>query len=81
MFFQSLEDLSSQYDCTVRSSTNDIVQFMYGEDGLDPASMEGKDKPVDIQRILSHCKVCYFISNFEKFSSYVNMYCVKRVEQ
>jgi len=53
---KSLEDLSSQYDCTVRSSTNDIVQFIYGEDGLDPASMEGKDKPVDIQRILSNCK-------------------------
>ncbi|XP_065063697.1 DNA-directed RNA polymerase III subunit RPC1-like isoform X2 [Rhopilema esculentum] len=53
---KSLEDLSSQYDCTVRTSTNDIVQFIYGEDGLDPAAMEGKDKPVDIHRIFSHCK-------------------------
>ena len=52
-----MEDLSLQYDCTVRSSMNDIVQFIYGEDGLDPAAMEGKEKPLDINRIFQHCKV------------------------
>ena len=36
---------------------NDIVQFIYGEDGLDPAAMEGKEKPLDINRIFQHCKV------------------------
>lgn len=36
---------------------NDIVQFIYGEDGLDPACMEGKDKPIDINRIFQHVKV------------------------
>lgn len=35
----------------------DIIQFIYGEDGLDPACMEGKDKPLDIDRIFHHCKV------------------------
>eukprot|EP00794_Sanderia_malayensis_P012251 gene12251-13513_t len=53
---KSLEDLSSQYDLTVRTSTNDVVQFIYGEDGLDPTCMEGKDKPVDMQRIFAHCR-------------------------
>ncbi len=30
---------------------------MYGDDGLDPAAMEGKDKPVDFQRVMEHVKV------------------------
>ena len=54
---QSLEDLCSQYDLTVRNSEGFIVQFMYGGDGLDPAAMEGKDKPVEFPRVLQHIKV------------------------
>lgn len=53
---KSLEDLCSQYDLTVRSSTGEIVQFLYGGDGLDPAAMEGKDRPVDFKRVLDHIK-------------------------
>jgi len=49
---KSLEDLCGHYDLTVRSSTNDIVQFVYGGDGLDPTDMEGKNKPVDFSRVL-----------------------------
>ena len=56
-FFQSLEDLSIQYDMTVRNSVGEIVQFVYGGDSLDPASMEGKDRPVDFDRILAHVQV------------------------
>ena len=56
-FLQSLEDLCSHYDLTVRSSTNDIVQFVYGGDSLDPASMEGKDQPIDFKRVYDHVKV------------------------
>lgn len=54
---QSLEDLCSQYDLTVRTSTGDIVQFIYGADGLDPAAMEGKDRPVDFKRVLDGIRV------------------------
>ena len=52
-----MEDLCSQYDITVRNSEGYIVQFMYGGDGLDPAAMESKDKPVDFPRVLHHIKV------------------------
>lgn len=31
-----LEDLCVQYDMTVRTCTNEIVQFLYGGDSLDP---------------------------------------------
>lgn len=33
-----LEELKVQYDMTVRDSAGNIVQFLYGEDGLDPVS-------------------------------------------
>lgn len=43
-----------QYDHTVRNSTGGIVQLVYGDDGLDPVSMEGKDgKPVDLPRLFT----------------------------
>ena len=35
-------------------SNNEVIQFHYGGDGLDPMMMEGKDKPVDFQRVLEH---------------------------
>nr|CAD7197843.1 unnamed protein product [Timema douglasi] len=53
---KSLEDLCLHYDMTVRNSIGDIVQFMYGGDGLDPTYMEGKDCPVDCQRVLDHVR-------------------------
>ncbi|ODQ78217.1 hypothetical protein BABINDRAFT_65579 [Babjeviella inositovora NRRL Y-12698] len=51
---KSLEDLSSQYDATVRNSSNGIVQFKYGGDGLDPFDMEGDAKPVNFVRQWDH---------------------------
>ncbi|KYO27634.1 DNA-directed RNA polymerase III subunit RPC1 [Alligator mississippiensis] len=56
---KSLEDLCSQYDLTVRSSTGDIVQFIYGGDGLDPAAMEGKDEPLEFKRVLDNIRAVY----------------------
>eukprot|EP01114_Cavostelium_apophysatum_P019234 TRINITY_DN6142_c0_g1_i1.p1 TRINITY_DN6142_c0_g1~~TRINITY_DN6142_c0_g1_i1.p1 ORF type:complete len:1415 (-),score=417.97 TRINITY_DN6142_c0_g1_i1:165-4409(-) len=50
---KALEDLSVQYDNTVRDSMSGIVQFTYGEDGLDPTGMEAVGKPVDFSRILA----------------------------
>ena len=33
------------------------MQFIYGDDGLDPAGMEAKDRPVEIPRLLMTVKV------------------------
>jgi len=54
---QALEDLSTQYDISVRNSSGMIVQFRYGDDGLDPANMEDENRPVDFARVLTHCQV------------------------
>uniref|UniRef100_A0A8H7N7J7 DNA-directed RNA polymerase subunit n=1 Tax=Bionectria ochroleuca TaxID=29856 RepID=A0A8H7N7J7_BIOOC len=39
---KALEDLSARYDGTVRNSLGDIVQFLYGEDGLDAMIIEAQ---------------------------------------
>ncbi|KAM7185046.1 DNA-directed RNA polymerase III subunit RPC1 [Naviculisporaceae sp. PSN 640] len=51
---KALEDLSTQYDDTVRTSGGGIVQFQYGADRLDPVDMEGDAKPVDFDRTWNH---------------------------
>ncbi|VDN04831.1 unnamed protein product [Thelazia callipaeda] len=52
-----LEDLCVNYDGTVRSSVGDIVEFTFGEDGLDPALMESKDGGVvDFKHVLEHIR-------------------------
>lgn len=45
----------------MRSSTGDIIQFIYGGDGLDPAAMEGKDEPLEFKRVLDNIKVRFSI--------------------
>jgi len=37
---KALEDAAAQYDGTVRNSLGDIIQFVYGEDGLDGIAIE-----------------------------------------
>lgn len=54
-----LEDLVVNYDGSVRNAIGEIVEFTYGGDGLDPAFMEIKDKPVDLPRQLLHLRAMY----------------------
>jgi DNA-directed RNA polymerase III subunit RPC1 len=49
---KALEDLSMQYDSTVRNSEQTVVQFSYGDDGLNPQLMEKGDRPVDYNRLV-----------------------------
>ncbi|KAF2300462.1 hypothetical protein GH714_013595 [Hevea brasiliensis] len=54
---KGLEDLSIQYDNTVRNASGCIVQFLYGDDGLDPARMEGKGGfPLNLDRLFIKVK-------------------------
>ena len=48
-----------QYEMTVRNSAGEVIQFEYGGDNLDPMMMEGKDKPVEFDRVLHHVKANY----------------------
>ncbi|KAI6779475.1 uncharacterized protein J7T54_001891 [Emericellopsis cladophorae] len=53
---KSLEDLSTQYDDTVRTSGGGIVQFQFGADKLDPVDMEGSAEPVHFKRTWTHAE-------------------------
>jgi len=48
---KSLEDLIIAYDQTVRMADGTIVQFTYGDDGLDPLVLETTAFPVDLNRV------------------------------
>ena len=55
-FMKALEDLSIKYDQTVRMSTEHIVQFTYGDDGLDPMFMDDNSQPVSLSRLFTIIK-------------------------
>lgn len=49
---KALEDLFVHYDSSIRNSEQSVVQFTYGDDGLDPTSMENGDRPVNFTRLM-----------------------------
>lgn len=58
-----LEDLAVNYDSTVRTSVGEIVQFRFGEDGLDPCYMEAKSG-----NVVDHDHILYHIRNTVPFN-------------
>jgi len=52
----ALEHLRIEYDRTVRSSIGDIIQFRYGEDGVDPAKSD-HGKAVNVRRLVEQVKI------------------------
>jgi len=54
---KGLEDLMVNYDMTIRTNKNKIVQFAYGEDSIDTVKVENQDLPLvdmSIQDIFGH---------------------------
>ena len=51
-----MQDLKVEYDNTVRDATGNIVQFIYGGDGLDVSKTEGGKINVNriIREVLGH---------------------------
>ena len=43
---KSMEDLTVQHDGTVRDTNNNIIQFHYGEDGINPTKIENQNYPI-----------------------------------
>jgi len=52
----ALEHLRVEYDGTVRDSTGAIVQFRYGEDGIDPAKSD-HGKAVNVENLIERVKI------------------------
>ncbi|KAJ3084695.1 hypothetical protein HDU99_007311 [Rhizoclosmatium hyalinum] len=60
---KALEDLTTHYDLSVRNSTGGVIQFTYGDDGLDPAKIESSVQPVEFPRNLLHAMSTYLDLN------------------
>jgi len=52
----ALEHIRLEYDGTVRDSAGDIIQFQYGEDGVDPAKSD-HGKAVNVGRLVDQMKI------------------------
>ena len=52
----ALEHIRLEYDSTVRDSAGDIIQFRYGEDGVDPAKSD-HGKAVNVNRLIDQIKL------------------------
>jgi len=52
----ALEHIRLEYDGTVRSSAGDIIQFKYGEDGVDPAKSD-HGKAVNVNRLVDQIRI------------------------
>ncbi|GKT25531.1 DNA-directed RNA polymerase III subunit RPC1, partial [Aduncisulcus paluster] len=50
---KGMEDLKVQYDYSVRNSDGNIMQFIYGDDSLDPCHMECNDSPCNFKNVLA----------------------------
>jgi len=93
---KGLEDLMVNYDMTVRSNKNKIVQFRYGEDNIDTTKVENQPLPIvsmSIQDIYAHYALPddknKMVSNiltkdalkkFKKEQDKTNEYCKKYIE-
>ncbi len=52
----ALEHVRLEYDSTVRDSSGDIIQFRYGEDGVDPAKSD-HGKAVNVVRLIDQVRL------------------------
>ncbi len=52
----ALEHLRVEYDGTVRDSIGDVIQFRYGEDGVDPAKSD-HGKAVNVSRLVDQVSI------------------------
>ena len=93
---KGLEDLMVNYDMTVRSNKNKIVQFRYGEDNIDTTKVENQPLPIvtmSIQDIYAHFALPddknKMVSNiltkdalkkFKKEQDKTNEYCKKYID-
>lgn len=62
---KALEDLSVSYDYTVRS-TSEIIQFKYGEDNIDPLTVESEEF-VDLEKLFDKVEANLFFKEYKIF--------------
>jgi len=63
----ALSELETQYDGTVRNTTDTVVQFEFGEDGTSPVKVSSdEDTPVDVEAIADRVLESEFADEAER---------------
>lgn len=70
----ALEHLRVEYDGTVRNSVGDIVQFTYGEDGVDPAKSD-HGMAVNVEQLTARTRI-----NMKKGAVAKDAYITKKID-
>ena len=68
---KGLEDLMVNYDMTIRTNKNKVVQFSYGDDSIDTVKVENQELPIvemSVQDIYSHFAIINDKSTTKAFS-------------
>ena len=62
---KALEDLTVQYNNTVTISNGEIIEFLYGDDGIEPMNTDNEDKIVYLPRLWQMIQ-CNYSKNKKK---------------
>ena len=71
-----MEDCKISYDYTVRAASGNIVQFLYGEDGMDAAKIESQ-KVLYIDKDFTKLKYEYLLTKEDKLNYFLDEKTVK----
>ena len=81
---KGLEDLNVKYDMTVRNNMNKIVQFAYGDDGIDTVKVENQNIPLTkmtIDEIYAHFHMPSDNLNDAVFTTNYTKYAIRRLNK
>ena len=66
---KALEDIKINYDLTLRNHNDDIIQFLYGEDGYDSSKLEKQNLNELVDLSMSELNLKY--NNIEIYNKYI----------
>lgn len=68
---KAMEDCKISYDHTVRNASGTIVQFLYGEDGMDPTKIENQNIPY-IEMDYTKLRATYLLTSADDLTTFLN---------
>lgn len=71
-----MEDCKINYDFTVRNASGSIIQFLYGEDGMDAAKIESQPL-IYIEKDFDKLKEEYLLTKHDKLDYFMNPDAIK----
>ena len=66
---KAAEDLMIHYDMTVRNASNNIIQFAYGDDNMDPTKLEKVNKIDLIEKNNEEIENMYKFDDLDKIKT------------